>query len=218
MEINTGSLYDKFRGDYELIKKRLEKYLKYFSSGRKILDLGCGRGEFLELLKENKYEASGIDFSDEMIKNCLDKGFKVINTTIEDYLKNPGKSMFDGIMCSHIVEHFYPEKVIDILSGCETILNKNGILIIISPNPLCLEVMSERFWLDPSHVRPYPIELLKQLIKTNTNLSIIDSGEDLETKHKIKNKIIHYIRMKILGSYFSQFFCAPDIFVVCKKE
>lgn len=205
-----------FRGDYELIKNRMRKYLKYLSSSNTILDLGCGRGEFLELLKENKYEGLGIDFDEEMIRICSNNGFNVLNTTIEDYLKNTN-DRFDGIMCSHIIEHFYPEKVIDILSNCEKILNKNGILIIITPNPLCLEVISEKFWLDPTHIRPYPIDLLKQFIKTNTNLSIIDWGEDSDTKHKIKNNLIHYIRMKILGSYFSQFFCALDIFIVCKK-
>jgi O-antigen chain-terminating methyltransferase len=95
---------------------------------------------------------------------CQQKGFIVQREDASTYLKqNSGR--FGGIFCSHVIEHMAYEDAISFLELCHQALRRKGVLLVVTPNPTDLCIMSEVFWLDPTHVRPYPGPLLEKMLR-----------------------------------------------------
>jgi len=158
------ALEDRFRGTKEDIKEKLKVYLPLIGNidkTKKILDIGCGRGEFLELLYENGYKnLYGVDINDKMTKEIKYD----IKVYIEDgiqFLKKQQTSSYSIITSFHMVEHIEFDKVLEFIKEAFRVLDKEGILIIETPNPENLKVASESFYLDYTHIRPIPMDLLK---------------------------------------------------------
>jgi O-antigen chain-terminating methyltransferase len=206
-------IYDPLRGSETEIKKRLKKYLPYFDGCRRVLDIGCGRGEFLELLKERDVQAIGIDTDSEMVKRCLQKGVAAFHVDAHSFLRKTGES-FDGIFCSQVMEHLDPDEAIDLLELCEKRLNPGGILIVITPNPRNIRVITELFWCDLTHKRLYPLRLLIQMLEER-GFEIAASGDDIDTLGKgIIRRIFRAIDGRITKGIF---FSGEDIFIVAFK-
>jgi len=160
---------DKHRGSRGLIKSRLEVYLpfvekiKEFDSEPKAIDLGCGRGEWLELLAEHGYKAQGIDLDAGMLEACQNRGFDVTQKDAIialNELKDASVSILSGF---HIVEHL-PFEVLQVLvQEALRVLKPGGLLIMETPNPENIKVATANFYLDPTHIRPIPSQLLSFL-------------------------------------------------------
>ena len=159
------ALEERFRGSKENVKKKLTAYkpiIEKLDKNKKIIDIGCGRGEFLEFLYENGFKnICGVDINEEMTKEIK---YKDIIIYIEDGVKflkkQPAKSV--GLISSfHMVEHIDFEKVIELIKESFRILDDEGILIIETPNPENIKVSSESFYLDYTHKKPIPMDLLK---------------------------------------------------------
>jgi 2-polyprenyl-3-methyl-5-hydroxy-6-metoxy-1,4-benzoquinol methylase len=159
------ALEEKFRGNKKNIKDKLKIYLPILNlidKNKKIIDIGCGRGEFLELLKENGYKnLTGIDTNKEMLNEIKYKEIQIFTDDgIEFLKKQPFKSA--GVISSfHMIEHIEFEKVLTLIKEAFRVLDDNGILILETPNPENLKVASENFYLDYTHIKPIPMELLK---------------------------------------------------------
>jgi O-antigen chain-terminating methyltransferase len=157
----------KFRGSLEVIKSRLQFYLQFLDSFKNnnstlyALDLGCGRGEWLEVLQELHWSATGIDTNDRMIEECKKRGLNVYNIDALTYLKKIDDSSLDIISGFHIVEHLPFDMVIDIFKESLRVLKKGGRIIFETPNPENLIVGTCNFYLDPTHQRPIPPLLLQ---------------------------------------------------------
>jgi O-antigen chain-terminating methyltransferase len=126
----------------------------------KVLDLGCGRGEFLEMMRDLGVPAKGIDLSDESIALCRHKGLDAEKADLFAYLENLPESSLDGIFCSQVVEHIAPDRLPDMIRLAVTRLERGGVLAIETPNPECLAIFATHFYLDPTHHRPVPHPLL----------------------------------------------------------
>ena len=160
---------DKHRGARELIKSRLRVYLPFLlplaatHSGCSVLDLGCGRGEWLELLQENSIVASGVDLDDSMLAACRELGLDVANEDAIDHLKSlPDQSRL-AITGFHIAEHLPFSLLQTLFIEARRVLKPNGLLILETPNPENLVVGTASFFLDPTHQRPLPSQLLQFL-------------------------------------------------------
>lgn len=156
-----------FRGWEKEIKERQKIYLVYFIGKENVLDFGCGRGEFLELLKENKIEGYGIEINDEMIRICREKGLKCINEDILSHLSSQKDESLGGFFSSQVVEHLEPvlmRKLFDILYFK---LKRGSFAIIETVNPTSLYTLSEVFWRDPTHRNPIHPETLKFLMEAS---------------------------------------------------
>lgn len=154
---------EKYRGSQEEIKDRLKIYLEYFREANNILDIGCGRGEFLELLKENNIDALGIDIEDDMVLQCKDKGLSVINIDALKYLSNLEDNSLGGIIMTQVIEHMEPNYLIDIIELAYKKLKPGAYFIAETINPQSLIVFTEAYFMDLSHVRmihPYTIKFL----------------------------------------------------------
>jgi len=160
-------------GKEESIKKWLKPYANMFKRCKKVLDIGCGPGVFLELLKENGIESIGIDIDPLMVEICLEKGLKA--QVGEAHIVEKYKEEFDGIHLGHIIEHMDGPNMLRLLEACVKALKKGGLLLIRTPNWLNETVRKIGFWLDPTHVRPYPLELLER-IYSDLGLTIITKG------------------------------------------
>ena len=194
-----------------------QKFVEYFKKGSKVLDIGSGRGVFLEMLKKNGIKPVGIELDSEMVKVSKSKGLVVYNSDANEYLSNT-KEKFDGIFASHIIEHLDIEKGKEFIELIKSHLNKDGIAIIVTPRPGSLWA-TENFWLDTTHVRPYPIELMKSLLKP---LQIIDGGIEPDSyalkNAKLPARLVASIRRRVLGKELFDFVYGGGVwFVVAKK-
>jgi len=160
--VKSISLYE-FGGREDTVRRIQKPFVEYFQGCAPVLDIGCGRGIFLDLLATAGIEAVGIDHSEEALAVCQQKGLKVEREDASTYLdQNAGR--FGGIFCSHVIEHMSYEDAISFLELCHRALRRKGALLLVTPNPADLCVMSEMFWLDPTHVRPYPKPLLEKML------------------------------------------------------
>jgi SAM-dependent methyltransferase len=126
-----------------------------------VLDVGCGRGEFLELMREAGANARGIDSSEEQIAICREKGLNAETADIFAYLAGLPEGSLDGIFCAQVVEHFPPDRIPEFVRLAASRLARNGLLAIETPNPECLAIFATHFYLDPTHTRPVPSPLLR---------------------------------------------------------
>ncbi len=156
----------KFRGSRESIKSRCEVYLPFIKPLReyfpqaKAVDLGCGRGEWLELLQEHGFDAQGVDINDAMLAGCRERGLEAHAGDALDFLgKLPDASQL-VVSGLHIAEHIPFSELQELVSQAWRVLVAGGILILETPNPENLVVGSSSFYLDPTHQRPIPPELL----------------------------------------------------------
>ena len=154
------SFENRFRGTRAEIKKRLMFYLPFLASaqagekGRPILDLGCGRGEWLELLKENKLDARGVDLNSAMIAQCKEHGLDVFHRDAIDYMRSLRANSQGGVTGFHIIEHLPFETLMDFFREARRILKPGGIAIFESPNCKNLVVGAANFNIDPTHRNP----------------------------------------------------------------
>jgi len=151
---------EQFRGGEESIRERQRFYLPYFSRCRRVLDLGCGRGEFLELLRDTGVVGQGIDLNPECIATCIGKGLDVQAADLFTYLQDLPERSLDGVFSAQVVEHLPPERVPEMVRLVASRLEAGGLLAIETPNPQCLAIFASHFYLDPTHTRPLPHPLL----------------------------------------------------------
>ena len=151
---------ERFRGPEEYVRSGQAMYLPYFQGCREVLDIGCGRGEFLELMREAGVAARGIDLSEESVALCRHKGLPAETADLFAYLEALPEASLDGIFCSQVVEHLPPERLPAALKLCASRLSRGGVMAIETPNPECLAIFATHFYLDPTHARPVPHALL----------------------------------------------------------
>jgi 2-polyprenyl-3-methyl-5-hydroxy-6-metoxy-1,4-benzoquinol methylase len=160
LDFDYGRFAERFRGTEEYVKSTQEFYRPYFTGKTNVLDLGCGRGEFLELLRDLNVPGRGIDLSDESVAICRHKGLDAEKADIFEYLENLPEAALDGIFCSQVVEHIPPERLPGMIKLAASRLQRNGVIAIETPNPECLAIFATHFYLDPTHQRPVPHPLL----------------------------------------------------------
>jgi SAM-dependent methyltransferase len=162
---------DVFRGPRDEIKQRQNIYLTRVQEAgaggqaSPVLDLGSGRGEWLELLSEHQLVGIGVDRNPGMIKRCRELNLNVSQGDVLPYLNSlPDRSM-GAITSFHVVEHLQFESVITLIDECLRVLKPGGLLILETPNPQNTLVGSQTFWIDPTHNRPIPSQTLRFFVE-----------------------------------------------------
>lgn len=160
---------NEFRGDRELIKGRLKKYLPFIEPLKHIchdavaIDLGCGRGEWLELLAEQGVPACGVDLDDGMLAACKERSLNAENGEAISYLQGLPDQSVSIVSAFHVAEHISFENLQILVEESMRVLIPAGLLILETPNPENIVVGTSNFYLDPSHVKPIPPQLLEFL-------------------------------------------------------
>ncbi|WP_067565444.1 class I SAM-dependent methyltransferase [Ferroacidibacillus organovorans] len=157
---------DRYRGSRELIMSRLQVYIPWILplldvySERQVLDLGCGRGEWLELLKENGFQAVGVDLDRGMLEACVERGLTVSEKDALTALRELSDESQLIVSGFHIAEHLPFDVLSDLVCEAVRVLKPGGLLILETPNPENIKVATANFYLDPTHQRPIPQQLL----------------------------------------------------------
>lgn len=164
--INYLEFENQFRGREEDIKKKLaDVYLPIVKDkvSEPIIDIGCGRGELVEILSENGYKVTGIDLNDQMVQYCLEKKLNVHYADATEYLENIEDESVGTIFTLHVLEHLSPLQIMDLLKLCYRKLKKGGLMIMETPNPECLYTLAYGFTIDLTHKRmlhPYTMQFI----------------------------------------------------------
>ena len=117
-----------------------------FRDCKKILDIGCGRGDFV---RRDPERIEGIDWNNESVIACREEGLPVIQKDARYFKMELGRGVYDGIHISHVIEHLVPDDAYAMLNAVDYVLAEKGILVIRT------HVMNPHFWNDFSHIKPY---------------------------------------------------------------
>lgn len=160
------ALEDRFRGSRETIRERLLVYtpfleaLKAFNNAPTALDIGCGRGEWLEILREQGFAAQGVDLDEPMLAACRERGLDVLCADAIQVLTERPDNSLTLISGFHLVEHLPFEHLQKLMAQAQRVLQPGGLLIVETPNPENTWVSCNTFYLDPTHHTPLPPLLL----------------------------------------------------------
>ncbi len=155
-----ASFEDQFRGTREQIKEKQRMYLPYMEGAKAgteeapILDVGCGRGEWLELLRGNGYVAEGVDRNRVLVQQCRELGLHVTEADAIQFLRKQEPNRFGVITGFHLIEHLSLRNRIALFDESLRVLKSGGLVIFETPNPTNLFVSTYDFYRDPTHVRP----------------------------------------------------------------
>jgi SAM-dependent methyltransferase len=158
-DLNYYRFEERFRGPQDAIKKQQLAFLPFFENCSCVLDIGCGRGEFLEILRDHGIGNTGIDVDPNMVEYCLSRHLPVEQADAISYLENLSEDYVDGIFIDQVVEHLEPGYLVRMLALCYQKLKCGGIIVVETVNPLSLASFIN-FYLDMSHIKPvHPLTL-----------------------------------------------------------
>ena len=157
---------DQFRGSQEVIRARMASYLPYFEGGPAgdVLDVGCGRGEFIDLLNAHMIPARGIDLNHEMAEVCRARGLNVTEADAVGYLTTLPDGSLRGLFAAQVVEHLEPSYLLKFLELAFVKLRPGGRLVLETLNPACWMAFFESYIRDITHKWPLHPETLKYLV------------------------------------------------------
>ncbi len=156
---------DLYRGSNEEIKDRLAEYVPLFSSaGVPVLDLGCGRGEFLLALREQGIAGRGVDINASMVERCRALGLDVVQGEALAFLSGLRDETVGGILAAQVVEHLEPDRLLQLIDLCRAKLRPGGRLVLETVNPACWAAFFSSYIRDITHVRPVHPDTLRYLL------------------------------------------------------
>jgi 2-polyprenyl-3-methyl-5-hydroxy-6-metoxy-1,4-benzoquinol methylase len=209
---------DEFRGTEKAIQKRVEFYAELFKregieySKYPIIDIGCGRGELLGVLKRYSIRALGIDLNKDMVDRANTLGLEAQQVDAIQYFKKSKEGSIGAVIGIHIIEHIPFAELIKMFEEVFTALHDDGLAIFETPNPENISVSSYGFHMDPSHLKPLPAPLVKFALERIgfTDIEVL-------YLHESKKKRKHY-KDPMLEELSNRFYGPRDYAVVARKN
>jgi O-antigen chain-terminating methyltransferase len=155
---------DHFRGSQEDIRTRVAEYVPIFHGARHVLDVGCGRGEFLALLREEGIGARGIDINAAMVDVCRQQGLDAVEADALTYLEAQPDGSLGGLFAAQVVEHLEPRYLNALLDTAFTKLRPGAPIVLETINPACWFAFFESYIRDITHVRALHPDTLKFML------------------------------------------------------
>jgi O-antigen chain-terminating methyltransferase len=155
---------DQFRGSAEDIRARMSDYVPLFAGTSDVLDIGCGRGEFLDLLREKGITARGLDINHEMVEVCRTRGLDVAEGDAVSYLLSLPDASLGGLISAQVVEHLEPDYMIRLLDVAYHKLRPGSRIILETINPACWFAFFQSYIRDVTHVQPVHPETLSYFL------------------------------------------------------
>ena len=154
---------NRFRGSREEIRERLSAYAERFERSGPVVDLGCGRGEFLEALRERGLGARGVEGNANVVRECREKGLDVVEGDLVDFLRAQAGGSLGGVFSAQVAEHLPPPVLVAMLAEAHRALRPGGLLLLETVNPRSVTGLLEVFNRDLTHERPLHPDTLRFL-------------------------------------------------------
>jgi SAM-dependent methyltransferase len=155
-------------------KAGLAHYLPFFDGGP-VLELACGRGEFLELLRDAGIAGEGVDLDEGMVEKAVAAGLDVAHGDAVTALEQRADDSLRGVFSAHFAEHLQPEVLEHVIAQSARVLAPGGVFIAATPNAACTSVMGHDFWRDPTHIRFYEPRLLA-FYCAKAGMEVVETG------------------------------------------
>ncbi|MFC1854028.1 class I SAM-dependent methyltransferase, partial [candidate division CSSED10-310 bacterium] len=167
IESQQDALFEEeHRGSSVDIKNRQSIYIPFFENCQNVIDIGCGRGEFLELLREHDIQGQGAEINAVLVQACRDKKIAVTLAAGHEFLEQQADESVDGIFCAQVIEHVPPPQRLDFLKLAWQKLKAEGYLILETVNPLSVFALTRYYFADPSHHAPVHPDTLQFFAQT----------------------------------------------------
>ncbi len=158
---------DRYRGATDDIRKRLEDYLPLFAGAAEVLDVGCGRGELLDLLRERGVTARGIDINDEMVAICRTRGLTADKADALTFLAAQPEQSLGGLIAIQVVEHLEPGYLIQFIDAAQRALKPDAPIVLETINAACWSAFFDSYIRDFTHARPLHPDTLRYLVQAS---------------------------------------------------
>jgi SAM-dependent methyltransferase len=163
-EMDYFAFEARMRGSTGDVRARQHPYLEDFRDAAPVLDVGCGRGEFLVLLREAGIEARGVDRDADMVAFCRAEGLDVEHADAVEYLAGLADGSLGGVFAAQLVEHLRPPSLVRLLELAAAKLRPDGVLVAETVNPLALGAL-KNYFADLTHAQPLVPETLVLLVR-----------------------------------------------------
>ena len=189
----TDSTYtafeNRFRGAREQVRTRQEDYVGLFRGLGPVVDLGCGRGEFLDLLQAAGVEARGVEGNANVVRECRERGLDVVHGDLVEHLQGQPTGSLGGVFAAQVAEHLPPPVVGALLSEAHRTLRDGGLLVLETPNPASALAFHDVFIRDLTHERPLHPETLRFLAA---------AAGFSDTRIQMRNPVPDDVRLRLL--------------------
>jgi len=165
----NDSLYrgfeDRFRGSMDEIREKQRVFVPIFAGASDVLDIGCGRGEFLALLKEHRINGRGIDTNAAMVADARSRGLDVVQADAMTHLQSLPDSSLGGVIASQVIEHMEPSYLLALVPIIFRKMRPNAPIVLETINPACWLAFFSSYLRDFTHVWPVHPETLQYLLQ-----------------------------------------------------
>jgi SAM-dependent methyltransferase len=158
---------DRFRGSEDDIRRRVEDYAPLLASASDVVDIGCGRGELLQLLRQIGVTARGVDTNDAMVQLCRARGLDVECCDALAFLERQADGSLGGLIAIQVVEHFEPAYLLRVLETAHHKLRADAPVVLETINPACWMAFFECYIRDVTHRRPLHPDTLRYLVQAS---------------------------------------------------
>jgi len=158
---------DRFRGSIDAIREKQRVFVPIFAGASDVLDIGCGRGEFLALLKEHRINGRGIDTNAAMVADARSRGLDVVQADAMAHLQSLPDAALGGVIASQVIEHMAPSYLLALLPIIARKLRPNAPIVLETINPACWLAFFSSYLRDFTHVWPVHPETLQYLLQAH---------------------------------------------------
>jgi O-antigen chain-terminating methyltransferase len=198
--------------DREIAQRYFQPFVGRFAGCSRVLEIASGQGFFLDMLRAAGIGATGVEADAALCEQVRARGLEVVNANFFEFLRENSSGNFDGVMASHIVEHFLPVQVEELLALLAGAAKPGSPLVILTPNIANLRRAVGDFWRDPTHVRPYPVSALSKLLR-RTGWEVAESFEYTDRRPSLYRAFIYGIRNLLIGRYWG----GDDLCVIARR-
>jgi O-antigen chain-terminating methyltransferase len=176
-----------YRGSQDDIRARQEIYLPLFEGASDVLDVGCGRGEFLDLLATKGIRARGLDLNQAMVEVCLARGLDVTENDALSYLRDEPDESLGGLIALQVVEHLEPDYLLRLLEEAQRTLRPGSTMVLETINVACWLAFFESYIRDITHQRPLHPDTLKYLVTASGFVDVaVQFGAPIDPANRLQ--------------------------------